>query len=229
MNANAVHVAALKDYLNKDDMSILDIGSGTGEIPRAMSESGARVVGLECSSSKMEQALAGDKESVRYIYGVGQAMPFRDACFEVAVFFNSLHHIPAAEMSGALAEAARVVKSGGMVYVAEPLAEGSCFKLDALVEDETEVRAKAFQALRSASAMIPNLKFTGEGYYETPFCYQDFEEYKNEWLRFDNSRRELIGKLEPEIRKRFEELGITDDKGTNFIQPMRTHRFSVRS
>ena len=185
--------------------------------------------GLDCSPSQLEGALSGDKESICYLYGVGQALPFQDTCFEAVLFFNSLHHIPEEEMNCALAEASRVVESGGLVYVAEPLSQGACFKLDALVDDETEVRAKAFEVLQNAHAKIPDLMFAGEGYYEVQFCYQDFQEYKDDMLRFDGSRLELFEKMEPEMRKRFYELGITDVKGTNFTQTMRAHRFIARS
>ena len=99
-------------------------------------------------------------------------------------------------MISALAEASRVVESGGLVYVAEPLSQGACFKLDSLVDDETKVRARAFEALQNAHRMIPDLMFVGEEYYEVPFCYQDFQEYKDDILRFDCSRLELFEKME---------------------------------
>ena len=45
MNVAAAHVAAFKVHLYPDGLNIMNIGSGTGEISRAISECGARVVG----------------------------------------------------------------------------------------------------------------------------------------------------------------------------------------
>ena len=40
-------------------------------------------------------------------------------------------------------------KIGGRVYIAEPLAQGPQFKLSVSFNDETEVRAKAYDAIMS--------------------------------------------------------------------------------
>ena len=77
------------------------------------------------------------------MFSVGEYLPFRDSCFDATLFFNSIHHIPEDSMEAAISEAISVTKSGGLIYVAEPLAEGACFELDSPVEDETEVRAQA--------------------------------------------------------------------------------------
>ena len=48
----------------------------------------------------------------------------------------------------ALREAARVLKSGGILFVSEPLAEGAYFETMKPVHDETKVRRQAQDALR---------------------------------------------------------------------------------
>ena len=50
--------------------------------------------------------------------------------------------------------------------------------------------------------------------YEVYFDYQNFEEYKDEMLRFDQSRRPRFEKLEALMRSRFQELGKSTDQGS---------------
>jgi hypothetical protein len=55
----------------------------------------------------------------------------------------------------ALEEAARVVGKGGSVVVVEPLSEGTFYEALRLIEDETEVRQAAQQAIRRALTARP--------------------------------------------------------------------------
>ncbi len=111
--------------------------------------------------------------------------------------------------------------------MAEPLAEGACFELDSPVEDETLVRAQAQQCLNKAIKSDSKFSEDGEERYEVYFDYQNFEEYKDEMLRFDQSRRLRFEKLEALMRFRFQELGKSTDQGVRFYQPMLARCFRV--
>ena len=161
------------------------------------------------------------------MFSVGENLPFRDSWFDATVFFNSIHHIPEDSMETAIAEAISVTKSGGLVYVAEPLAEGACFELDSPVEDETEVRAQAQQCMNKVIKSHSKFSEDAEERYEVYFDYQNFEEYKDEMLRFDQSRRHRFEQLESLMRSRFQELGKTIDQGVRFYQPMLARCFRV--
>ena len=73
------------------------------------------------------------------------------------------------------------------------------------------------------------IKFSedGEERYEVYFDYQNFEEYKDEMLHFDQSRRPRFEKLEVLMRSRFQELGKFIDQGVRFYQPMLARCFRV--
>ncbi|MCH2290777.1 MAG: hypothetical protein MK447_12725, partial [SAR324 cluster bacterium] len=116
---------------------------------------------------------------------------------------------------------------GGLVYVAEPLAEGACFELDSPVEDETVVRAQAQQCLNKAMKSHSKFSEDAEERYQVYFDYQNFEEYKDEMLRFDQSRRLRFEQLEALMRSRFQELGKSTDQGVRFYQPMLARCFRV--
>ena len=161
------------------------------------------------------------------MFSVGENLPFRDSRFDATVFFNSIHHIPEESMETSISEAISVTKSGGIVYVAEPLAEGACFELDLPVEDETVVRAQAQQCLNKAVKSHSKFSEDAEERYEVYFDYQNFEEYMDEMLRFDQSRKPRFKKLEALMRSRFLELGRSTDQGVRFYQPMLARCFRV--
>ena len=142
----------LNEVLQLNGLKIVDIGSGAGEKVRYMTRQGASVTGLECGELQLRKARSFPPEGDEvYLEGVGQEQPFEDESFDVVTFFNSLHHVPVEHMAGALAEAARVVKPAGTVYVGEPIASGRGFELHAPIDDETSVRSCAYDAIRNTA------------------------------------------------------------------------------
>ena len=111
--------SVLNEALDLKGLQIVDIGSGAGEMVRYMTCQGARVTGLECGELQLQKARYFPAEGDEvYLQGVGQQQPFDDDSFDVVTFFNSLHHVPVEHMADALAEAMRVIKPAGTVYVA---------------------------------------------------------------------------------------------------------------
>src|SRR5262249_12286795 len=143
----------LSELVELDGRDVVDVGCGDGGLVRRLAGLGARAIGVEVDAAVVaaaqgRQPVAGE----RYVHGTGQQLPLPDDSADVVVFLQSLHDVPPAAMDAALAEAARVVRSGGAVYVQEPLAEGPFFELVKLIDDETEVRAQAQAAVARASA-----------------------------------------------------------------------------
>jgi ubiquinone/menaquinone biosynthesis C-methylase UbiE len=109
---------------------VVDIGCGGGALVRALTARGARVTGVEISEGQLAPALANDDGSgARYVIGRAQALPLEDGSVDVAVFMRTLHHVPPGDLLDALRETRRVLRPGGVVFVAEPLAEGEFFEL----------------------------------------------------------------------------------------------------
>jgi ubiquinone/menaquinone biosynthesis C-methylase UbiE len=214
--------SVLSENLSLDSLEIVDVGAGAGDLVRYMTSQGARVTGLECGALQLEKArscpLEGDEV---YIEGVGQEMPFADASFDAVIFFKSLHHVPLEHMATALDEARRVVRPDGTVYVAEPIAAGSGFELHAPIDDETAVRAAAYEAIKKATAR--GFIQVREIFYQTVYHYRDFAAFKEEVIRIEPRRRELFEATESDLREVFDRLGVAEAAGTRFEQPMRVN------
>lgn len=199
---------------------VVDVGCGPGGMVRAMTEAGARVTGVECQRVQVEKAratpAAGDED---YLEGVGEDLPLPDGDADVVTFFQSLHHVPAARMRDALAEAARVLRPGGLVFVAEPIAEGAFFELVRPIDDETEVRRHAYEALRDAGAL--GLEIVEETELLNPLTFRDLDAFRTVVVGADGDRAPLFDALRDELARRFEETGRRTEAGWSFDSPVR--------
>lgn len=85
--------------------TVLDIGCGEGRFGRALAAAGAVVRGLEPTL-----ALAA-RSGFPTAAGLGECLPFRDAVFDLVLFYLVL--IDIREYEAAIGEAARVLRPGG--------------------------------------------------------------------------------------------------------------------
>lgn len=215
------HTAVMRSTLPLQGQRVLDIGCGSGGLVRFMTREGARVTGLDASGKQLKRAhaaeAAGDED---YVSGVGEDLPFPDETFDAVVFLNSLHHVPVAHQDTALTEALRVLKTGGEVYVLEPLAKGAFFEMMRPVEDETDVRASAYKALLAAanSAAVSEHR---ELSYEAPLNYESFEACQKEMIAVDENRRPTVEALSAQLREAFEAAARFEDGLYRFTSPSR--------
>jgi SAM-dependent methyltransferase len=216
---------------------VVDIGCGQGALVRELARAGARVVGIEISEAQLAAARAAaaaerDQRAAssadtdgavraRYLVGRAEALPLDDASMDLAVFMRTLHHVPTADLMRALAEARRVLRPDGRLYVAEPLPEGSYFELSRLVEDEIEVRAAAQRVLDDAGTAGLERVATWE--YEIRVRLAGVGGFHDHAVSVDPSRAEAFHVHEAAITDAFERLGEPGDAPGErwFSQPMR--------
>ena len=98
-----------------DQGRVIDIGCGEGRFCRMMNARGLEPVGLDPTSELIGAAKSKDPAG-SYVQASGEALPFENECFDAAVFYLSLIDIP--DFRSAIAEAARVLRPGGLMLVA---------------------------------------------------------------------------------------------------------------
>lgn len=116
--------ATLQRYIpefDTRDARILDIGCGDAGVPIAFAHAGARAVGLEPAAPNVVRGSVRVRDHgvpVRLARGVGEALPFPDAAFDLIVLDNVLEHVD--DRDATLAEIRRVLKPDGILYLVTP-------------------------------------------------------------------------------------------------------------
>lgn len=210
----------LDELLDVRGRDVLDVGCGGGWLVRRLAAAGARAVGVDPSGEALDRAREAPPAGVevRYEQRAAEALAFADASFDVAIFFNSLHHVPVEAMDAALSEAARVLRPDGVLYVQEPVAGGSAFELLRPVDDETAVRRAAQGALeRAAASTLVRLAHRD---LTLTVRHADFPTLRARTVHVDPARADAFRAHEPQLRASFERLGRPlADGGVAFEQP----------
>ncbi len=200
---------------------VLDVGCGDGALTRLMAGRGAIVTGLEPNPARIDAARAFPHVGGEtYLVAGAQNLPAGDATVDLVVFSNSLHHVPVEDQQRALEEAARVLRPGGIVFVAEPLAEGAHFELVRNFDDETEIRAKAYEALNAVQdegALVEEREVV----MTAPIRYASFEEFRDRVVAIEPARAAVARQKDALLRDAFLRLGAPDGDGRLFDQPVR--------
>jgi hypothetical protein len=201
---------------------VVDIGCGGGALVRDLAAAGARPIGLEISDEQLVTARARDNGSgARYLVGRAEALPLDDGSVDLVVFMRSLHHVPPEHLQAGLREARRVLRAGGAVYVAEPLAHGDFFALTSMVEDELEVRRAAQTALAQAGQAGLERAVTVD--YDITICLPDVDAFRSRTVSVDPERAPVFDARRDEIAEAFARLGTPGERPGErcFVAPMR--------
>lgn len=214
-------LAMLEQLARPSGKDVVDIGCGGGDLVRALAQRGARPIGVEISPEQLAAAVARDDGHADYRVGRAQDLPIEDGAADIVVFMRSLHHVPPADMTRALREARRVVRPGGIVYVAEPLPEGDYFALTSLVEEELEVRRCAQSALARGTAAGLDRVTTVE--YDVRLRIAGMSALRARTVSVDPGRAGIFDARADEIAEAFASLGRPGEHSGErwFVQPMR--------
>ena len=220
----AKHLDRLSALVPVEGRRIVDVGCGDGALVRALTKRGGIVTGIEIDARALAPALAAPAvASERYLEGRAEALPLEDGSVDMVVFFNSLHHVPLPLLDAGLAEAARVLVPDGILFVLEPIAAGDYFELTRLIEDETHVRAMAYEALGRAGDH--GLNPAGEETYRNPLGFKDFDGFEARSIAVDPARASILAKHRASLRQKFEASAEATAEGYRFYQPARINLF----
>ena len=215
-------LAVLDRLVQVQGRSLIDIGCGGGALACALAERGATVLGVEpdpVQAARNRDAPA--TEGVTFAEGRAESLPAGDGTVDGVIFGRSLHHVPEAAMRPALAEARRVLGSGGFVYVMEPVMEGAFSAVMKPFHDETEVRRQARAALADSA---PHFARAREVHYDIERRFASHAAFVDQFsgLTYNSYGAEAV---RSDTVKRLFEAGRTDAGDYAFMQPMRVDLF----
>ena len=117
-----------KEGINLENLTVLDLGSGTGRNANYLAELGNSVVGFEISPSAINLALSRAKQmgvKVDYrIHNIGSIYPFKDQSFDLILDVTSSNSLNEKERDIYLSETHRVLKTNGYFFVKTLCKEG---------------------------------------------------------------------------------------------------------
>ncbi len=216
-------VEALRKIFNPENLSLVDVGCGNGDLARKLAYVGATICGVEPDAVQAEKnAQAEPVKNVTFCESRANQLPMEDNSVDGLMFSLSLHHIPQIEMQASLDEAFRVIKPTGFLAAIEPLLEGTHNYAIELFHDETEVRQQAIQALSDFAK--PYYTNWQQYYYTTEKIYENFEDFANHYSDRSYSSSDTNIIRSDAVRARFESAR----EGDQYIlrQPMRIDFFT---
>lgn len=199
---------------------ILDVGCGGGGFVRQLLVEGADASGIDPEPEAVRKARTAVPQG-QFLVGRAEALPHADASLDIVVMVNSLHHVPEASMIKALAEAVRVIRPEGSVVIVEPRAYGSFFTALQPIEDETEVRGAAQQAIAIAvsSGLVVH---KGAIEYEREDIFADVEGFLGFVVAVDPARQAVVdAKFETIKANVLAAARRAKDGRLQFTQPMK--------
>lgn len=218
------HEEVLAGFVDVAGKRVVDVGCGSGALVRWLRGRHADVVGVECGEVMLRAAHQSDPEHPEsYLEGVGQDLPLDDEEFDVVVYSYSLHHVPAEHMVAALREASRVLRPDGTLYVVEPIAAGPGHEVIKLIDDESEVRALAQEALEHAEGV--GLQLITEHRYNSRMVLTGAEALIERVVGVDPRRARRMEEQRARFVERFNTLATPVDGGYALDQENRVKIF----
>ena len=221
IDINCAESEIYNELLSLDARHILELGCGSAEITRNIATSGAdrKVTALEVDEIAHEKNLQiTDLSNVTFGLAGAQEIPLQDESVDVVFMFKSLHHVPLELMEPSMREIKRVLKTGGLVYISEPVFAGDFNEILRLFHDEQKVRQAAFYTIKKA---VDDGLFVlvEETFFNSPMKFESFAEFENNTIKATHSNHRLDEELYNLVKQRFEQH-IGDD-GAHFLMPMR--------
>ncbi len=198
-------LGVIKRMLPLTDAKVLELGCGAAEKTRLIAERFpiASIVAAEVDAIQhVKNIQITDLPNVSFESFGAEDVPYDDAHFDLALMFKSLHHVPLDSLAQALREIRRVLKSGGLLYVSEPVFDGDFNEIMRLYHNEEVVRQAAFDAVNEAVS-DGTFHLEEEYFFKTPIRFESFSQYERGILNVTHSDFKLTPEIVAEVKRRF--------------------------
>jgi SAM-dependent methyltransferase len=150
----------LADLLSQHDAhTVLDLGCGTGRHVLYFGERGFDVYGIDSAAVGLTLTQRRLEEAGLTAHlvqgGIFAALPFADAFFDVIISVQVIHHARLAQIIALVDEMARILKTGGLLFVTVPQLQnqGTHFQ---------QIEPGTYMPLDGIEAGLPHHYFTPE-------------------------------------------------------------------
>jgi ubiquinone/menaquinone biosynthesis C-methylase UbiE len=116
-SASILRRIGLKVFTPRENISILDVGCGTGTQLALYHKAGCMLFGVDTSAAMLEKARRKLGDSATLYLGDAAHMTFPDKMFDLVTMVLVLHEMPALLRPAVLSECKRVVKTAGRVLL----------------------------------------------------------------------------------------------------------------
>ncbi|MBU1358191.1 MAG: class I SAM-dependent methyltransferase [Gammaproteobacteria bacterium] len=212
-------IEVLAEWVPLAGQDIIELGCGAADLARKLlsRHPDSRLTGVEVDERQHAKNIAAPQAGLHFMTGVAQAIPCADASHDLALMLKSLHHVPVASMAQALHEVARVLRSGGHLYVSEPVFDGALNEVVRLYNDEGVVRAAA-QAALDAALHTGHWSQVAERRFELKAAFKDFADFEQRMMRPTYADHRIDDAKLDRVRKAFEPHVRAG--GAHFTRPM---------
>lgn len=208
------HLDIASALLPLKESEILSLTIGAGDIAPAIAAAvkSATVTVIEI------QGATGDPpplSNLAYKTGDADRIPADDESFDIVIVNGILSRIPDDRRAPALREIRRVLRPGGLAYIAEPAPGGAFNEITRVFKDEKHDRLAAFELIRgtvSSGAMA----LVEQKFFQMPVVLADFAAVEHGYVPPDVR---ITGAQKAEAQKKFERH--KGPKGAAFQVPMR--------
>jgi len=210
----------LGQMVNLSNQAIIELGCGNARLSRSLlgRYPHCKVTGLEVDAVQHAKNLFHLQRGIEFVEAGAQNVPFPDGAFDLALMLKSLHHVPIHLMDQALEEVARVLRTGSLFYVSEPIYSGSLNDIVRLYNDEGIVRGAAQMALDRALAKQLDWMQVEERRFAQPVHYSSFDEFEKRMLYPSFADHSIDVQMLLRIQEAFTPH-LTND-GASFVRPM---------
>ena len=206
---------------------VLELGCGKAEKTRLVAQKALSVLALEVDAIQLANNRANDNPgNIRFEHGGAENIPAADSSFDIVLMFKSLHHVPVELMNDALSEVRRVLKTGGLAYISEPVYAGDFNEILRLFHDERMVRESAFATVKQAVS-TNQLPLVTQRFFLQPMHFEDFRAFENQVLMATHTDHKLSAELLDEVRLKFNKH--MSPTGATFQMPIRIDLLSKSS
>ena len=206
----------IMEHLPLDGARVIDVGCGEGWLTHLVAPITITTIGIDPSAVALERARAanGIGNGV-FVQASADDLPFDPASVNIAIYYNSLHHVAEAIQEKALAETARVLSPGGLLCIVEPEARGSCYELFQPIDEESAVYTATYNLILETASGIKFQQVHEEQFLDG-YVYRDFEQFLDNALVVDDQRADVVSELEDRLRDLFERLGEAVEGGRRY-------------